>query len=106
MKLKISFYIFKGPPGLTVRGPEGPPGPPGIPGHGNGATGTAGDYCGCNQTMLRQYLKDIKPVLIAGPPGNPGPPVRFKNKTKLQYLYTITQNLNVNIEKVIQFHLS
>jgi hypothetical protein len=76
----VTFPPFsKGPPGLTVRGPEGPPGPPGIPGHGSGG---AGDYCGCNQTLLRQYIKEMKPVLIAGPPGNPGPPVKVKKLMK------------------------
>ena len=54
-------FVSKGPPGLTVRGPEGPPGPPGLPGGGV-------EVCGCNQTLVRQFIKELKPNLIAGSP--------------------------------------
>jgi len=81
--------ILKGPPGMTIRGPEGPPGPPGPPGDFERyislcwtvfydslkGPGVNDGFCGCNQTMIRQYVKDMKPILIPGPPGNPGPPV-------------------------------
>ena len=61
---------------MTVRGPEGPPGPPGSAEFGNPASGS-GDMCGCNQTLLRMYVKEMNPILVPGPPGNPGPPVRI-----------------------------
>ena len=30
--------------------------------------------CGCEEALLRQYIKDVKPKLISGPPGPPGLP--------------------------------
>ena len=30
--------------------------------------------CGCNESLLRLYVKDMNPKLIPGPVGPPGPP--------------------------------
>ena len=53
---------------MTVRGPPGPPGPPGTGWHSSASSPS----CGCNETMLRVYVKDMKPKLIPGAPGPPG----------------------------------
>ena len=65
---------------MTVRGPPGPPGQAGIVdrgsvgGGGGNYFGGGGGSCGCNQTLLSQYVRDIRPKLIPGPPGPPGSP--------------------------------
>ena len=61
---------LRGPPGMTVRGPPGPPGPP-----GRGWLDTSfapSGSCGCNESLLRLYVKDMNPKLIPGPMGPPG----------------------------------
>lgn len=61
---------LRGPPGMTVRGPPGPPGPP-----GRGWLDTSfatSSSCGCNESLLRLYVKDVNPKLIPGPIGPPG----------------------------------
>lgn len=66
---------LRGPPGMTVRGPPGPPGPPGKDWMDSSMTfsrGGGGGSCGCNETLLRLYVKDIKPKLVPGPPGPQG----------------------------------
>ena len=68
---------------MTVRGPQGPMGPPGYSnpwgiGTETGAVdnliGGPPSTCGCEEALLRQYIKDMKPKLVAGPPGPPGLP--------------------------------
>ena len=62
---------------MTVRGPPGPPGPSGY-GSGDSWLSSAGPEgggsCGCNETLLRTYVRDVRPKLIPGPPGPQGPP--------------------------------
>ena len=68
---------------MTVRGPPGPMGPPGYSspwsmgaerdGEDNLLEGPA-STCGCEEALLRQYIKDMKPKLVPGPPGPPGLP--------------------------------
>lgn len=74
--------LLQGPPGHTVRGlqgPPGPPGPPGFPGPMNtggawsGRTTTLAATCSCNETMMRQFMREMlpppQPHLPPMPPG-------------------------------------
>ena len=70
--------LVEGPPGMTVRGPPGPQGPPGpgwldYPVIGGGVRTGPAMTCGCNESILRMYVKDVHPKLIPGSPGPPGP---------------------------------
>ena len=56
---------------MTVRGPPGPPGPPGQSWLDHNSQGST--TCGCNESLLRLYVKDLNPKLIPGPVGPPGP---------------------------------
>ena len=56
---------------MTVRGPPGPPGSPGL-GWLDSSFSPSGS-CGCNESLLRLYVKDTNPKLIPGPIGPPGP---------------------------------
>jgi hypothetical protein len=62
---------------MTVRGPPGPTGPPG---QGTSwlaepnQSGQGQDSCGCNESLLRLYVKDVKPKLLTGPSGIQGLP--------------------------------
>ena len=72
--LSLSHEIYQtaqGPPGMTVRGPPGPPGSPGL-GWLDSSFSPSGS-CGCNESLLRLYVKDTNPKLIPGPIGPPGP---------------------------------
>ena len=62
---------LRGPPGMTVRGPPGPPGPPGR-GWLDTSFSSSSSSCGCNESLLRLYVKDLNPKLIPGPMGPPG----------------------------------
>ena len=61
---------LRGPPGMTVRGPPGPAGSPGRDWLDTALPVTSS--CGCNQSLLRLYVQDLNPKLIAGPMGPPG----------------------------------
>ena len=69
-ELNIDSFI-QGPPGMTVRGPPGPTGSPGL-GWLDTSFSPSGS-CGCNESLLRLYVKDTNPKLIPGPIGPPGP---------------------------------
>ena len=56
---------------MTVRGPPGPPGPAGQSWLDHNYQGST--TCGCNESLLRLYVKDLNPKLIPGPVGPPGP---------------------------------
>ena len=68
---KKSKHTIQGPPGMTVRGPPGPPGSPGL-GWLDTSFSPSGS-CGCNESLLRLYVKDTNPKLIPGPIGPHGP---------------------------------
>ena len=63
---------LRGPPGMTVRGPPGPPGPPGRGWLDTSFSSSSSSSCGCNESLLRLYVKDLNPKLIPGPMGPPG----------------------------------
>ena len=56
---------------MTVRGPPGPPGPPGR-GWLDTSFSSSPSSCGCNESLLRLYVKDLNPKLLPGPMGPPG----------------------------------
>ena len=58
---------------MTVRGPPGPSGPPGQGWLDQSYSGSGPSTCGCNESLLRLFVKDVNPKLIPGPVGAPGP---------------------------------
>ena len=75
---------------MTVRGPAGPMGPPGPPAYAPASTGvfSGAGQCHCNESLLRQYVKDVNPKLLPGPPGPPGPIVSLKENKGSASVYT------------------
>ena len=97
---------------MTVRGPPGPPGPAGQSWLDHNYQGST--TCGCNESLLRLYVKDLNPKLIPGPVGPPGPlgpegpsglPVRHLKKDILRVRRSKIYKKDFRKHKWLQFKI-